>query len=109
MFCPSHIKNYIITGLVSNFVYAAPCERVTSSLQKRNHHKCLSKWLSGYCDVIGNKVADKLLGLVWAFDKVADELGGLVWAFDVITAGELIKPLNWKIGHVWITVILVHF
>ena len=38
MFCPSQIKNYIITGLVSNF-FKAPCNRVTSSLQKRNHHK----------------------------------------------------------------------
>ena len=36
--CPSHIKNYIITGLVSNFFYT-PCNRVTSFLQKRNHHK----------------------------------------------------------------------
>ena len=38
MFCPSQIKNYILTGLVSNFFYA-PCNRVTFSLQKRNHHK----------------------------------------------------------------------
>ena len=41
MFCLSQIKNYIITGLVSNFFYA-PCKRVTSSLQKRNHHKWIS-------------------------------------------------------------------
>ena len=40
MFCLSQIKNYIITGLVNNFFYE-PCNRVTSSLQKRNHHKCL--------------------------------------------------------------------
>ena len=38
MLCPSQIKNDIITGLVSNF-FNAPCKRVTSSLQKRNHHK----------------------------------------------------------------------
>ena len=31
---------YIITGLVSNYFYA-PCNRVTSSLKKRNHQKCL--------------------------------------------------------------------
>ena len=40
VFCLSQIKNYIITGLVSNFFYA-PCNRVTSSLQKRNHHKSI--------------------------------------------------------------------
>ena len=38
MFCPFEIKNYIITGLDSNF-FNAPCNRVTSSLQKRNQHK----------------------------------------------------------------------
>ena len=37
MFCPSKIKNYIITRLDSNFVNA-PCKRVTSVLQKRKHH-----------------------------------------------------------------------
>ena len=35
---PSQIKKYIITGLVSTF-FNAPCKRVTSSLQKRKHHK----------------------------------------------------------------------
>ena len=30
-------KNYIITGLVSNF-FNSPCKRVTSSLQKRKHY-----------------------------------------------------------------------
>ena len=38
VYCPSHIKNYIITGLVNNLFYA-PWNRVKSSLQKRNHHK----------------------------------------------------------------------
>ena len=41
LFYSSQIKNYIITGLVSNFFYA-PRKRVTSSLQKRNHHKVSS-------------------------------------------------------------------
>ena len=36
-FCPTQIKSYIITGLVSNF-FNAPCKRMTSSLQKRKHH-----------------------------------------------------------------------
>ena len=43
MFCPSQIKNYIITGLVSNF-FNASCNRVTSSLQKRNQHKSTNSW-----------------------------------------------------------------
>ena len=38
MFCPSQIKNYIITGLVSNF-FNASSKRVKSSMQKRKHHK----------------------------------------------------------------------
>ena len=38
VFCLSQIKNYIITGLVWNFLNA-PCKRVTFSLQKRKHHK----------------------------------------------------------------------
>ena len=38
VFCPSQIKNSIITGRVSNF-FNALCNRVTSSLQKRKHHK----------------------------------------------------------------------
>ena len=37
VFCASQIKNYIITGLVSNF-FNAPCKRMTFSLQKRKHH-----------------------------------------------------------------------
>ena len=45
MFCPSQIKYYIITGLVSNFFYA-PCNRVITSLQKRNHHKCFHSRMS---------------------------------------------------------------
>ena len=36
----AQIKNYIITGLVSNF-FNAPCKRVASFLQKRKHHNCL--------------------------------------------------------------------
>ena len=36
--CSSEIKNYIITGLVSN-VFNVPCRKVTFSLQKRKHHK----------------------------------------------------------------------
>ena len=35
---PLQIKNYIITGLVSNFFYA-PYKNGTSSLQKRKHYK----------------------------------------------------------------------
>ena len=38
MFYPSQIKDYIVTGLVSNF-FNAHCKKVTSSLQKRKHHK----------------------------------------------------------------------
>ena len=38
VFCPSQIKNYIITRLVSNF-FNASCKRVKSSMQKRKHHK----------------------------------------------------------------------
>ena len=38
VFCPFQIKNYIKTGLVNNF-FNARCNRVTSSLKKRNHHK----------------------------------------------------------------------
>ena len=47
VFCPFQIKNYIITGLVSNF-FNAPCNRVTSSLQNRNHHKIFNNWLYDY-------------------------------------------------------------
>ena len=42
MFCPSQIKDYIITGLVSNF-FNTPCKRVTSSFQNRKHKKFAEK------------------------------------------------------------------
>ena len=51
MFCPSHIKNYIITGLVSNF-FNVPCNRVTFSLQKRNHHKTTATWNREKCEAL---------------------------------------------------------
>ena len=47
------VQSYIITGLVSNFFYA-PCNRVTSSLQKRNHHKVISR--SIFEDVCEDKI-----------------------------------------------------
>ena len=49
MLCSSQRKNCIITGLISDF-FNAPCKRVTSSLQKRKHHKALQLqcFLFGY-------------------------------------------------------------
>ena len=47
--CPSQIKNYITTGLVSNF-FNAPCMRVTSSLQKRKRHNIHHDFFS-FCDL----------------------------------------------------------
>ena len=37
----SNKKNYIVTGLVSNFLNA-PCRRAAFSLQKRKYHECFS-------------------------------------------------------------------
>ena len=73
MFCPSQIKDYIITGLVSNFFYA-PCNRVTFSLQKRNHHKTIKRHVKGTAFFVEIKqflfLLEKLKGLLLVGEEI---------------------------------------